>query len=76
MTALFIGILCIGFAIVACIPGLLGWWQDVLAFLRGSIPVLAALVGIIAIFIAVADIKDRIEAKKEEKEDAEAEKKD
>ncbi|HPM73277.1 MAG TPA: hypothetical protein PLE25_09930, partial [Spirochaetales bacterium] len=60
----------------ACLPGTLDWWQDVLAFLRGSVPVLAAFIGLIAVFIGVADIKDRIEAKKEEAEEASAEKKE
>ena len=43
----------------------LGWWEDVLAFLRGGLPVTALLIGIIAVFIGIADIKDRAEAKKE-----------
>jgi len=46
----------------------LGWWKDVLAFLRGGLPVMAVLIGLIAVFIGIADIKDRAEAKKEEKE--------
>ena len=70
MVALIVGVIFIAFAILACVPGILGWWNDVLAFLRGSLPVLAALVGIIAVFIGVADIKDRIEAKKEEAEES------
>jgi len=70
MVALIVGIVFIAFAVVACIPSPLGWWPDVLAFLRGSLPVLAALVGIIAVFIGVADIKDRMEAKKEEAEES------
>jgi hypothetical protein len=70
MVALIVGIVFIAFAVFACIPSPLGWWSDVLAFLRGSLPVLAALVGIIAVFIGVADIKDRMEAKKEEAEES------
>jgi ABC-type multidrug transport system permease subunit len=42
------------------------WWNDVLAFLRGALPVIAAFIGLIAVFIGIADIKDRAEAKKEE----------
>ena len=76
MVALIVGIICIAFAVFACLPGTLGWWQDVLAFLRGSVPVLAVFIGLIAVFIGIADIKDRIEAKKEEAEEANAEKKD
>ena len=64
------------FAVFACLPGPLGWWQDVLAFLRGSVPVLAAFIGLIAVFIGIADIKDSIEATKEKAEEAAAEKKE
>jgi len=46
----------------------LDWGKDVFAFLRGGLPVLAVLIGIIAIFIGIADMKDRAEAKKEEAE--------
>ena len=70
MVALIVGIVFIAFAVFACLPAPLGWWADVLAFLRGSLPVLAALVGIIAVFIGIADIKDRMEAKKEEAEES------
>jgi hypothetical protein len=74
MVALIVGIVFIAFAIFACLPGPLAWWQDVLAFLRGSLPVMAAFIGLIAVFIGVADIKDRIEAKKEEAEEAKSKK--
>ncbi|MDR1351653.1 MAG: hypothetical protein LBK05_00095 [Treponema sp.] len=67
MKALFLGLVFILAAVVAVIPAGLGWWIDVLAFLRGAAPVIAALIGIIAVFIGIADIKDRAEAKKEEK---------
>jgi hypothetical protein len=76
MVALIVGIVCIAFAVFSCLPGTLGWWQDILTFLRGSIPVLAAFIGLIAVFIGIADIKDRIEAKKEEAEEAASEKKE
>jgi hypothetical protein len=70
MVALIVGALLIAFAIFACAPGPLSWWADVINFLKGSIPVLAALIGLIAVFIGIADIKDRLEAKKEEAEEA------
>lgn len=79
MVALIVGAILIVFAIFACVPGPLGWWSDVINFLKGSLPVLAAFIGLIAVFIGIADIKDRIEAKKEEAEEAKqaaAEKKD
>jgi hypothetical protein len=70
MVALIVGALLIAFAIFACAPGPLAWWGDVINFLKGSLPVLSALIGLIAVFIGVADIKDRLEAKKEEAEEA------
>jgi len=70
MVALIVGVVFIAFAVFACVPGPLGWWDEVVKFLQGSVPVLAAFIGLIAIFIGVADIKDRIEAKKEEAEEA------
>lgn len=73
MVALAVGVVLVLLSIVACLPGVLGWWNDVLAFLRGSIPVLALLIGAVAILIGVADIKDKREAEKEEKAEAEAE---
>jgi flagellar biosynthesis/type III secretory pathway M-ring protein FliF/YscJ len=79
MVALIVGALFIAFAIFACVPGPLAWWPDVINFLKGSLPVVAAFVGLIAVFIGIADIKDRLEAKKEEAEEAKqatAEKKD
>jgi hypothetical protein len=66
MKALFLGIIIIAAAVCAVLPAGLGWWGDVLVFLRGALPVIAVFIGLIAIFIGVADIKDRAEAKKEE----------
>jgi len=73
MKSLFIGIIVLAAAVFVSLPpetaGFgLGWWADVLAFLRGGLPVFALLVGLIAIFIGIADIKDRAEAKKEQAE--------
>ncbi|MEN6364840.1 MAG: hypothetical protein ABFC75_03335 [Rectinema sp.] len=70
MVALSVGVVLVILAVLACLPGVFGWWGDVLAFLRGSLPVMAALIGLVAVFIGVADIKDRREAKKEEEEEA------
>ncbi len=75
MVALIVGIVFIAFALFAVLPGPLDWWADVLAFLRGSVPVLAVFIGLIAVFIGIADIKDRMDAKKEEAEEAKAESK-
>jgi hypothetical protein len=72
MVALIVGIVFLLFALVAVVPFGLDWWADVLRFLRGALPVLSLLIGLIAAFIGVADIKDRIEAKKEEEEEKKA----
>jgi hypothetical protein len=72
MVALIVGLLFIAFSVVAVIPGIPGfdWSAQVINFLKGGAPVLAVFIGLIAIFIGIADIKDRIEAKKEEAEEA------
>ncbi|AEF86727.1 hypothetical membrane protein [Treponema primitia ZAS-2] len=67
MKALILGLIIIAAAVCAVLPAGLGWWGDVLAFLRGGLPVIAVFIGLIAVFIGIADIKDRAEAKKEEK---------
>jgi hypothetical protein len=41
----------------------------VLEFLKGGIPLGALMIGLLAIFIGITDIKDRIEAKKEEEKE-------
>ncbi|MDR2096359.1 MAG: hypothetical protein LBP76_12720 [Treponema sp.] len=66
MKALIFGILIMVAAVFAATPFGLGWWNDVLIFLRGALPVIAVFIGIIAVFIGIADIKDKAEAKKEE----------
>jgi len=68
MKATIIGLIIIAAAVFAILPsGIgLGWGRHVLIFLQGGIPVLAVLIGILAVFIGIADMKDRAEAKKEE----------
>jgi len=73
MKALIIGLIFIVAAVFAILPpdalgyGL-NWGSDVLAFLRGGVPVVAILIGVVSVFIGIADMKDRAEAKKEEAE--------
>ena len=69
MKALIIGLVVIAAAVAACLPMGLGWWDEVKMFLMGCLPVVAALIGLIAIFIGIADIKDRAEAKKEKSQE-------
>jgi len=70
MKSLIIGIVILAAAAFAMIPGGeygfgLGWGGYVLNFLQGGVPVIAVLIGLIAVFIGIADMKDRAEAKKE-----------
>ncbi|MBQ2529289.1 MAG: hypothetical protein II547_03435, partial [Treponema sp.] len=67
MVALIIGIVLIAFCVFACLPSGIGlaWGGDIVRFLKGFAPVLAAFIGLIAVFIGFADIKDKKEAKKE-----------
>jgi hypothetical protein len=71
MVALIVGIILILFTVFAALPtevlGFgLGWGNDILLILRGGLPILAAFVGLVAVFIGIADLKDKKEAKKEE----------
>jgi hypothetical protein len=66
MKALILGIVIIAAALAAVAPAGLGWWGHVLVFLQGALPVIAVFIGLIAVFIGIADLKDRAEAKKEE----------
>ena len=71
MVALFVGFVLILFAVYAVlpVPWSLQWWQDVLAFLRGGVPIMALFVGLVAFFIGVADIKDKVESRREEEQE-------
>jgi len=71
MIALTIGIVLILFAVYAVLPvsWSLQWWQEVIQFLKGGVPILAVFIGLIAFFVGVADIKDKMEARKEEQEE-------
>ncbi len=70
MKALIVGIILAAFAVFAALPAPgLGWWKEILFVLKGLIPLLAVFVGIVAILIGVADIKDAREAGKEASEE-------
>ena len=76
MKSLIIGIVILAAATFAVLPpeivGFgLGWGHKVLDFLCGGLPVLAVLISLIAVFIGIADMKDRAEAKKEKAENRE-----
>ena len=73
MVALLVGFLLIVFAVFAVLPfpWALQWWPEVVQFLKGGVPLIAVFIGIISFFVGVADIKDKIETKKEEAEEEE-----
>lgn len=73
MLALIVGIVLIAFCVFACLPGGLGWGCDVVNFLKGFAPLLAAFAGLMSVLIGFADIKDKKEARREEAEAKEAE---
>ncbi|MDR0690378.1 MAG: hypothetical protein LBG08_08975 [Spirochaetaceae bacterium] len=66
MKALVFGILILIAVVFVVLPAGLDWGEDVLSFLKGASPVIALFIGLVSIFIGIADIKDRVEAKKEE----------
>ena len=69
MISIILGLIFIAFTVFAVLPGLpLNWGAEVIAFLKGGVPVLTAFVGLICLFIGAADIKDKKEAKKEDSE--------
>lgn len=47
--------------------GLIGWLDDFLLVLRGSIPAMLIFGGIIAVIAGVSELKDELASKKEEK---------
>lgn len=70
MISVIIGILFICFTVFSVLPCFpLNWGADVIAFLKGALPVMAAFIGLICLFIGAADIKDKKESKKEESEE-------
>ena len=74
MISIILGLLFIAFTVFSVLPmGSLAWGPEVIAFLKGCAPVLAALIGLICLFIGAADIKDKKEAKKEEQAEAKEE---
>jgi hypothetical protein len=71
VVSLIVGIVLVLFTVFAALPpesvGFgLGWGSEIVLFLKGCLPILAAFIGFVAIFIGIADLKDKQEAKKEE----------
>ncbi|MCH5283225.1 MAG: hypothetical protein J1E59_06205 [Treponema sp.] len=71
MASLILGIIFIAFTVFSVLPAApLAWGDNVIEFLKGCLPVLSAFVGLVAILIGIADIKDKKESKREEIEAA------
>lgn len=71
MVALLIGLGLVVFAVYSLLPVSWspGWWDETLEFLKGGIPIVAVLIGLVSFFVGIADIKDKVEAKREEEEE-------
>lgn len=69
MVALITGFALIVAAVLLCLPGLFNWWGSVVEFLKGMVPVLALLSGVIAVLIGVADLRDKKEAELDKDEE-------
>lgn len=55
---------------ITTILGLLGlvkWWGDLLLVLKGSLPVMLILTGVVAVIAGISEINDEIAAAKKEK---------
>jgi uncharacterized membrane protein len=65
MKALILGVVVIIVAVLSILPAGLGWVEDVLASLRGALPVVGILIGLVLLFVGISDIKERAEAKRE-----------
>ena len=77
MIALLVGFLLVAFAVFSVLPAewSLNWWYEAIEFLKGGLPLLAVFVGLISFFVGVADIKDKMAAKREEQEEQQEAKK-
>jgi hypothetical protein len=73
MVALIVGIILVLFAVYSVLPisgwGL-NWMPAVVEFIKGGVPIIALLIGFVAVFIGLADAKDKKKAKEESEEEA------
>ena len=74
MGAILVGVLLIIFAVFAVLPfsWSLDWANDVIRFIKGGLPVLSVIIGLISSFVGVADIKDKIQVRREDNQEHEA----
>jgi len=67
MKAILVGLVFILFGVYAVLPfdWSLNWGSQVIAVLQGATPLIAGVIGLLALLIGFADIKDKAEEKKE-----------
>ena len=70
MLTILLALILLGFAVMAVLPGGLGWTSEIISFLKGFAPFLAFFLSIVLFFVGIADMKDKKEARREEKEAA------
>jgi predicted Holliday junction resolvase-like endonuclease len=57
---------------VASILGLIGlifWWVDFLTILRGGVPLLLLIGGILAVYVGIDDIQDKLREERQKQEE-------
>jgi small neutral amino acid transporter SnatA (MarC family) len=57
---------------VAAVVGLIGfffWWTDFITILKGGIPILLFLGGILAVYIGIDDIQDKLQEEHKKQEE-------
>lgn len=54
-------------AIVLGLLGIINWWFSFVELLKGSVPCLLILGGLIALLAGISELKDELAAKKEDK---------
>jgi small neutral amino acid transporter SnatA (MarC family) len=58
--------------IVSVVLGVIGfslWWQDFLMILKGSVPILLILGGILAVYVGIDDMQDRAKDEQQKQEE-------
>jgi len=61
-------------SIIVGIWGLISWWDSFVMLLKGSVPPILILGGLAALFAGISEIKDCMQAKKEEAKNKEEKK--
>ena len=55
-------------AVVFGVVGLIVWWADFLLVLKGAIPIILLIGGVLGIYLGIEDVKTLSSSKKEETE--------